>query len=57
MAKLFEIEEELKDLSPEERSKERLQREKPVLEALKLWLEEKRKCLFVFSGVTMRLVV
>ena len=27
MAKLFEIEEELKDLSPEERSKERLQRE------------------------------
>ena len=57
MAKLFEIEEELKDLPPEERSKERLQREKPVLEALKLWLEEKRKCLFVFSGVTMRLVV
>ena len=49
MAKLFEIEEELKDLSPEERSKERLQREKPVLEALKSWLEEKRKCLLVKS--------
>ena len=45
MEKLFKIDEELKDLSPKERMQERLQREKPVLEALKSWLEEKRKIL------------
>lgn len=45
MAELFRIDNGLKDLTPEERMKERLQREKPVLEALKLWLLEKQENL------------
>ena len=45
MDKLFRIDEKFKDLSPEERVQGRLQHEKPVLEALKSWLEEKRKVL------------
>lgn len=49
MAKLFEIDAELKNLTPNERQSERLQREKPVLEALKSWLEEKRECLLIKS--------
>ena len=45
MDKLFRIDEKFKDLSPEERVQGRLQHEKPVLEALKSWLEEKRHVL------------
>ena len=45
MAELFKIDNDLKDLTPEERMKERLQHEKPVLEALKSWLLEKQKAL------------
>jgi len=45
IAELFRIDKELDGLSPEERSKERLQREKPVLEALKAWLLEKKVIL------------
>lgn len=37
--KLFTIEDELKDLSPEDRYTQRLDREKPVLEAFWSWLE------------------
>lgn len=37
--KLFTIEDELKDLSPEDRYNQRLDREKPVLEAFWSWLE------------------
>lgn len=37
--RLFEIEEELKDLSPEERYRRRLELEKPVLEAFWHWIE------------------
>ena len=37
--RLFRIEEELKDLSPEDRKEERLGREKPVLEAFWSWLD------------------
>ena len=43
--KLFRIDKEFKDFSPEERTQRRLQHEKPVLEALKSWLEEKRRML------------
>lgn len=45
MDKLFKIDKDFKELSPEERMQGRLQHEKPVLEALKSWLEEKRKSL------------
>ena len=34
---LFELEKEFKDLSPEERKKQRLEREKPVLDAMLAW--------------------
>ena len=37
--KLFAIEDDLKDLSPEDRYTQRLDREKPVLEAFWAWLE------------------
>lgn len=37
---LFEIERDLKDVSPEERYKERLERSQPVLEAFSAWLRE-----------------
>lgn len=37
--KLFAIEDDLKDLSPEDRYNQRLDREKPVLEAFWSWLE------------------
>ena len=37
--KLFAIEDDLKDLSPEDRYTQRLDREKPVLEAFGAWLE------------------
>ena len=37
--KLFAIEDDLKDLSPEDRYTQRLEREKPVLEAFWSWLE------------------
>ena len=37
--KLFMIEDELKDLSPEDRYAQRLEREKPVLEAFWSWLD------------------
>ena len=36
---LFEIESQLKDLSPEQRKRKRLELEKPVLEAFWCWLE------------------
>ena len=35
---LFELEKEFKDLSPEERKKQRLEREKPVLDAMLAWV-------------------
>jgi len=37
--KLFAIEDRLKDLSPEERYRKRLELEKPVLEAFWCWLD------------------
>lgn len=37
--RLFAIEDELKDLSPEDRYTQRLEREKPVLEAFWSWLD------------------
>lgn len=37
--KLFEIEKELKDLSPEERKEQRLKLEKPILEAFWSWVD------------------
>lgn len=37
---LFEIERELKDVSPQERYEERLKRSQPVLEAFSAWLRE-----------------
>lgn len=37
---LFKIERELKDVSPKERYKERLERSRPVLDAFSAWLQE-----------------
>ena len=40
--KLFTIEDELKDLSPEDRYNQRLDREKPVLEAYWSWVDSQK---------------
>lgn len=42
IGKLFQIEGELKELSPEERKKLRLEKEQPLLDAFWTWAEESR---------------
>jgi transposase len=41
ISQLYEIEDKIKDLSPEERYKIRLERSRPILDAFSVWLNEK----------------
>lgn len=49
--KLFEIEKELKDLSPKDRKEQRLKLEKPVLEAFWLWVDSNINGVLIKSKI------
>lgn len=49
--KLFEIEKELKDISPEERKEQRLKLEKPVLEAFWSWVDSNINVVLIKSKI------
>ena len=55
IAKLFEIEREARDLSPQDRHRLRQQRSKPIARALHAWLVEKRQAL-AKADVTARAI-
>jgi len=45
IAKIYEIEREARELAPQQRQRLRQQRSKPIVEALRTWLTEKRQAL------------